>query len=340
MIRWVVKAGASSLDDLASEEVAVPSPGPGEVRIKMHAVSLNARDQLILSGNYGKAERDFVALADGAGEIDAFGEGVERWSIGDRVVSLYFGGWPDGPAPNIQNWGLGSPGEDGVLAEYVVLKADRVAPAPTTLTFEEAACLPCAALTAWTSLNGDRPYHRPLRKEDRVLATGTGGVSLFALLLAKAAGAEVVVTSSSDDKAALAVALGASGTVNYVKSPQWGEAATRGGRGFDKVVNSAGSGVLDDAIAALAPGGEIALMGLFASAESPPNFLALMGKGGSIRGTAVGSASAYSDMAQFIDEKGVKPPIAETFPLTGVKAAYQALASGQCFGKIVIRIVD
>lgn len=340
MKRWVVKAGASSVADLVMEEVAIPSPGPGEVRIKTHAVSLNARDLLILDGKYGMLERDTIALADGAGEIDALGDGVDHWSIGDRVVTLYFGDWKDGPAPNIQSWGLGSPSEDGVLAEYIVLKADRVIRAPKTLTFAEAACLPCAALTAWTALYGDRPYYRPLGKGDRVLATGTGAVSLFVLLLATAAGAEVWITSSSEDKAEKARALGAADTVNYVENSQWGEVAAGRSGGFDKVVNSAGSGVLDQAIAALAPGGEIALMGLFTHADTPPNLLALMGKGGSIRGTAVGSAAAYLDMVKFIDESGLKPPIAKTFSLLDAKLAYQTQSSGGAFGKVVIKLIE
>lgn len=338
MKRWIVKKGATSLDDLVEDEVSMPMPGPGEVRVKVHAVSLNARDQLLLNGAYGTAGADFVAISDGAGEIDAIGSDVGDRFIGERVTGLYFRSWVDGPPVPDQGWGLGSEGQDGMLAEYVVLPASRVTPMPETLSFEEAACLPCAALTAWTALMGDRPYKDPIGEGDKVLVTGTGSVSLFSVLFAKALGAHVVATTSDANKAEQVRALGASDTLNYKTQPNWGELAAGRVGGFNRVVNAAGGASMDQSIAALAPGGSIAFMGLFDHAEAPPNLIALMMKGGAIRGTAVGSARAYRDMVEFIDDRGIKPTIAATFGFADTKAAYQAAASGEPFGKVVINV--
>ena len=336
MKRWIIKAGTTSLDGLVLEDVAVPEPGRGEVRVRVHAVSLNRRDQIILGGAFGAASADFIPISDGAGEIDALGAEVDGWSVGDKVTGLYYRDWSDGPPAPGQGWGLGSDGENGMLAQYVVLKAARVTPMPKTLSFEEAACLPCAALTAWTGLNGDRPYKHRIGKGDRVLVTGTGAVALSALLLATAAGAEVVATTSRDDKAAQLRALGASDVVNYSTVSNWGEVAAARGGSFDRVINAVGGRSMDQAIAALAPGGEIAFMGLFDQAETPPDFITLMMKGGAIRGTSVGSALAYKDLVEFVDAHGLKPPIARRFVLDEAREAYRTAASGDHVGKIVI----
>ena len=338
MKRWIVKAGSTSLDGLVREEVAMPEPGPGEVRVKVHAVSLNRRDHLLLTGAFHVAEQDFVPVSDGAGEIDALGAGVEGWSLGERVSGAYFPGWEDGPPVENLGWGLGSPGQDGLLAEYAILPAARLTRTPRTLSFDESATLPCAALTAWTALNGDRPYTDRVKAGDRVLVTGTGGVSLFALLFAKAVGASVVATTSDDRKADKVTALGGLGVVNYRHEANWGQVASERFGAFDRVVDAAGPGALDQSIAALAAGGEIALMGLYDFADTSPNFVALMMKAGSIRGTSVGSAAAYRDLAAFIDDHDIKPPIARTFAFDDAKAAYQAANAGGDTGKIVISI--
>jgi NADPH:quinone reductase-like Zn-dependent oxidoreductase len=170
------------------------------------------------------------------------------------------------------------------------------------------------------------------------LITGTGNVALFALLFAKAADAHVVVTSSSANKANRARRLGASNIVNYRNDAAWGESASTRAGPFDRVVNAAGTGALDQSIAALAPGGEITLIGLFDAARSVPDFLGLMTKGGTIRGTSVGSALAFADMAAFIDYYHLRPPIAKTFPMSEAKAAYELAGSGKAFGKVVIEV--
>jgi len=339
MERWIVKAGASSLESLVIEETPTPLPGPGQVRIAMKAVSLNARDQLLLSGQYGIAAADFVPIADGAGVVEALGPGVDAWSVGDRVTTLYFDGWTDGPPRPGMGWGLGSSaGDNGVLAQSVVLDATRVARMPPALTFEEAATLPCAALTAWSALNGNRPYLRPVAKDDRVLVTGTGSVALFAALFALAAGATVAATTGQDDKRDRLRSLGVREVVNYRTQPAWGRVAAEHAGGFDRVVNAAGTAALDQCIAALAPGGEIALMGLYEHAQATPDFITLMMKSGSIRGTSVGSAHAYRDMLDFIEARGIKPPIGRTFAFDQAREAYREAASGRTFGKVVIRI--
>ena len=162
MKRWIVKAGATSLDQLIVEEVAKPEPGPGEVRVKVCAVSLNRRDELLLTGTFGVSASDFDPISHGAGDVDALGSGVGDFALGDRFVGNYFPSWADGPPASGQGWGLGSPGQDGMLTEYAILRADRLTRVPNTLSLEEAACLPCAALTAWTALKGDRPYRHSL----------------------------------------------------------------------------------------------------------------------------------------------------------------------------------
>lgn len=338
MRRWILRTGAANLDSLVLEDAPIPTPGPGEVRVKVHAVSINYRDQIILTGQLGQTlTEDVIPLSDGAGEIDALGAGVLHWKVGDKVTSIYAAeGWVDGPPIPNMGFGLGSNGSNGMLAEYVVLKADRVIAAPKTLSMIEAATLPCAALTAWTALNGDRPYARQVGAGDKVLVLGTGGVSLFALLLARAVGAEVIGTSSQNNKLDRLRALGAVDAVNYRDTPTWGDVVFERTGGVKRVVNSAGGSAMDQAIAAVGYGGEIAFMGLFDQAATPPPFLYLMMKGASVRGTAVGSATAYADLLQFVDAHGIKPPIDRVFSFAQAKEAFQAAVSPELFGKIVI----
>ncbi len=318
----------------------MPEPGSGEVQIKIHAVSLNRRDELLVRGAYGPTPTPFVAVSDGAGEIAGLGADVAGWSIGDRVTPHYYPSWNDGPPATNQGWGLGSPGQDGVLSEYVVLPASRLSLAPQTLSFEEAACLPCAGLTAWTALNGNRPYTRQIGPEDRVLVVGTGGVSLLALLIAKAAGAEVVATTRSPLKIEKVKQLGAYGTLDMNGSSNWGEIAAERFGGFTRVVNAAGSAALDQSILALASGGEIALMGLFEHASTSPDFIQLMMRGGAIRGISVGSAMAFQDLVAFVDKHRIQPPIAETFAFDDARAAYRSAAGSDHIGKVVIRVAS
>lgn len=333
MRRWILKAGATDLNGLEMQEAPRPEPGPGEVRIRVHAVSLNFRDQIVVKDLHWRLpDRDLVPVSDGAGEIDAVGSGVTAWSVGDKVVGLMFKDWPSGPPHQGIGMGLGSLGEDGMLSEYVVLPAERVAKAPASLDMAQAATLPCAGVTAWSALYGDRP----VKAGDKVLVLGSGGVALFALLLAHGAGAQVTATSSQDDKLERMRALGATGLVNYKTSPEWGQAVLQQtGGGVDKVIDSVGN--LNQSLTAVRPGGEIAVMGLMGS-DGPPNPALLMGKAVSIRGVVVGNAEAYRALAEAVDTHALKPPIHKRFAFDDAKAALEAQASPDLFGKIVVEM--
>lgn len=340
MRRWVLKAGRTGVDNLEQQTVPVPEPEAGQVRLKMAAASLNFRDQLWLNGQYGPVpDTDTVVLSDGAGVIDALGAGVDTVAVGDRVTSVYYPTWADGPLPDGLGLGPGSTGDPGMLAEYVVLPAAAVTPAPTSLSLTEAAGLPCAGLTAWTGLNGDRPYARPIVAGDKVLVLGSGGVSLIALGLAIGAGAQVWATSGSDAKAERVKSLGAVDAVNRHQRPDWGIAVfelTDGG--VDRVINAAGSGSIDQSIAALRNGGEVALMGFMDQAAGSPDFIALMTKTAAVRGTRVGSAVAHADLVRAVDRGNAPIPVHRTFTFDQAPDAYRAAVAPDVFGKVVIHI--
>jgi NADPH:quinone reductase-like Zn-dependent oxidoreductase len=256
MKAWVLNQGATSLDDLHLVERDVPRPGWGEVLIRMRACSLNFRDQAIVRGQYigGPVAADTVLLSDGAGEIVGLGDGVHDLALGDRVAGIFFQHWFEGPPNPGVGPALGASGALGMLSEYVVLPAQGVIRIARTLSFEEAACLPCAGVTAWNALMCGP---RPVQAGDNVLVLGTGGVSLMALQIAKAVGARVVATSSSAGKRERVAAMGADATVNYRDNPQWGaEAATHTGGGFEHVVEVGGAGTLAQSIAAVGFGGK------------------------------------------------------------------------------------
>ena len=333
MRRWILKADQKDLNALTLQDVPKPEPGPGEVRIRVHAVSLNFRDQLILKGVFGRIPgRDLVPISDGSGEIDAVGPGVTAWKPGDKVVSLYFD-WQSGLPKPYADYGVGSLNTDGMLAEYVVLPATRVVRAPESLDYGQAATLPCAALTAWNALF----YHHPVGPRSKVLVLGTGGVSLFALLLARAAGAQVFATSSQESKREALLAMGAAQVVNYRTTPDWAKAIFDLTGGVNKVVDAAGT--VNESINALGFGGEVALMGLMAPSEGPLPAMVMMAKGASVRATGVGSAEMFADLAATIDRHMIKPPIAKHFPFSSAPDAFTAQTGKDTFGKIVIDVV-
>lgn len=339
MKRWVFPTGGTGIDDLRLDEVPVPEPGPGEVRVQVTAVSLNFRDQLLLMGQYGGVPtEDVVPVSDAAGQVDAVGEGVESLKPGDRAASVYYPAWRDGPLAEGLGLGPGTPGDPGFLSEYVVVAADAVMKTPDGLSDAQAACLPCAGVTAWTALYGDRPYRRDIEPGDKVLVLGSGGVSLIAAQLAVAAGAEVIATSSSDEKLERTKALGAAHTINYRTTPAWGEAVFELTGGVDRVVNAAGSGAIDQAVHALANGGEIALMGFMDQADNAPDFIALMTKTASVRGTRVGSAAAHADLVEALDRHAIAPPIHRSFAMADAKDAYRAQLASDVFGKVIIEV--
>ncbi|WP_041842104.1 zinc-dependent alcohol dehydrogenase family protein [Actinoplanes friuliensis] len=340
MNRWTLTPGAGGGHELTLQTAPVPEPGPGQIRVKVHAAAMNYRDALVRDGHYGStAASELVPLSDGAGVVDAVGAGVETWTAGDRVISVYFQGWADGaPGPG-KGLGLGSGTENGMLAEYAILSADRVTAAPATLSLTEAATLPCAGLTAWTALLGNRPYNaRQLDADDTVLVLGTGGVSLFAVQLARAFGAQVWATTSDAGKRERLSGLGVAGVVDYTDVPSWGEHVFAATGGAQIVVNSAGGRSMDQSIAAVAFGGEIAYMGLFDFADVSPDLLTLMSKTASIRGVAVGSVAAQNDLVAAVDQWGVRPVIDEVVPFVDAPSAYERHLSKDSFGKVVIQV--
>lgn len=335
MRSWRLPAGCTSAGQLELTEVPMPVAGPGEVLIRVRACSLNYRDQLIPRGRYfgGTLTVPGTPLSDGAGEVTAVGPGVTRIKVGDRVAGTFFQGWEDGlPGPQ-RGDALGAPPARGMLADYVALAEAGVVPLANSLSFEQAATLPCAGVTAWNALMCGQ---RPLAPGHSVLVIGTGGVSLLALALAKAAGARVIATSSSDAKRKRLEALGADATINHATEARWGaRAAELAGGGIDHVVEVGGPGTLAQSMQAVGFGGEIALIGVL-SLQGDTNPMPLMVKGATLRGIFVGSARMARELNAFVDRHAVKPAIDRVFPFEEARQAYAYQSSAQLFGKVVI----
>jgi NADPH:quinone reductase-like Zn-dependent oxidoreductase len=335
MRAWQLPAGCASAEQLALVELARPVAGPGEVLIRVRANSINYRDQAIPKGQYfgGTLKAPLIPLSDGAGVVEGVGPGVTRFAPGDRVAGTFFQGWPDGPPTPAFGDALGAPPAKGMLAEYVTLPETGVVPLATSLSFEQAATLPCAGVTAWNALTTGI---RPLAPGHTVLLIGTGGVSLLALQIVKAAGARVIATSSSDQKLERARSLGADLTLNYRSEPQWGaKAAELAGGAIHHVVEVGGIGTLAQSMQAIGFGGEIALIGVL-TRQGDTNPMPLMVKGASLRGVFVGSAAMARDLNAFIDRHGVRPVVDRVFDFADAKAAFRYQSSAELFGKVVI----
>ncbi|QZH75849.1 MAG: NAD(P)-dependent alcohol dehydrogenase [Erythrobacter sp.] len=334
MRAWLMPVGCDSFEKLYLGELPDPTPGPGEVVIAPKAWSINYRDFAVAMGKYfgGAITEPSVPLSDGAGEVIAVGEGVTDVKVGDKVQSTFFQGWIDGPPQFVPALGDGK--APGMLAEQVLLRADGVVPIAESLGYAQAACLPCAGVTAWNALfEGGQP----LKAGQKVLVMGSGGVSLIALKLAKAAGAEVIATSSSDAKLEQVKALGADHTVNYRDIPDWGAHVKAQFGGADKIVEVGGTGTLEQSMAACAMLAEIALIGVLADGP-PPNPRGLMFTGASLRGIFVGSARMARDLNAFIDQHGLTFPIGGSYGFDDAKAAYAHAWGPDSFGKTVITL--
>jgi NADPH:quinone reductase-like Zn-dependent oxidoreductase len=331
MRAWIVPAGCKSVDELRLIERPDPAARPRDVVMRVRATSLNYRDQAVAAGQYfgGAVGRDTVPLSDGSGEVVAVGSAVFRFKPGDRVAGTFF---QPGPPPAA----LGAP-LDGMLAEKVALDEDGVVAIPDYLTYEEAACLPCAAVTAWHSLFR---AGRPTKAGDTVLVLGTGGVSIAALQFARAAGARVIATSSSDEKGARAATLGASDVVNYRRTPEWEQEVKRltSGRGVDCVVEIGGAGTLSRSMRSLARGGKVGLIGFLAGRDGDTNPTALMMVGGSLHGIFVGDREMFEEMNRALSVNRIRPVIDRIFPFDEAPAAYRHHASGSFVGKIVVAV--
>ena len=330
MRAWIVPAGCKSLEELRLVERPDPLPGPREVVVRVRATSLNYRDQAVVAGTYfgGAVGRDTVPLSDGAGDVETAGAGVSRFKAGDRVVATFFQ-----PSPPMA---LGSP-LDGMLAERVAIHEDGLVSIPHHLSDEEAACLPCAGVTAWHALFR---AGRQVKAGDTVLVLGTGGVSIAALQLSRAAGARVIATSSSDDKLARATTLGASDVLNYRRIPAWEREVKRltGGRGVDCVVEIGGAGTLARSMQSLARGGKVVLIGFLAGREGDTNPSPLMLTGGSVHGIFVGDRDMFEEMNRALSVNGVRPVVDRVFPFESVPDAYKYHAAGAFVGKVVITV--
>lgn len=321
---------------LQLESVPRREPGPREVVVRVRATSLNRRDLSILRSQYGRGDSSGrIPLSDGAGEIVAVGSEARRWQRGDRVMATFFQSWLTGkPTTTTGASALG--GEiDGMLAEHVVLHEDGLVRIPEHLSFEQAATLPCAGLTAWNGLMRSGP----IGADDTVLLQGTGGVSIFGLQIARALGSRVAITSSSDAKLARARELGAAILVNYRRTPEWEKAVLEqtGGRGADRVLEVGGKDTLPRAVAALAPGGNVAVIGGLSGFGGEIPAVALLQRSATASGIYVGSREEFERFAAFVTQHRLVPVIDRTFPFEQASDAYALMASGEHFGKIVIR---
>jgi NADPH:quinone reductase-like Zn-dependent oxidoreductase len=323
-------------DALRLVELPEPKPAPGQVLVRVRATSLNYRDLLVSDGRYGKINLPLIPLSDGAGEIAAVGEGVTGWKTGDRVAGTFFQSWLAGPFQReMANTALGG-ALNGMLAEYVALSAEGVVAIPPHLNFEEAATLPCAALTAWQAL----VFRGNVSADETVLLLGTGGVSIFALQFAKMHGARVIITSGSDEKLARAEALGADETVNYRSTPDWEKEVYRltGEAGVDQVVEVGGAGTFVKSLRSVRPGGQVHLVGGVSGFTADVPLTEIIRKLVVVRGIYVGSRAMFQAMNRAVTLHRTKPAVDRVFKFAEAPAAYQYQQSGKHFGKVVIAV--
>lgn len=322
------------LDQLKLHEVEGPGePGLGEIRVRLHASSLNFHDYIVVSGK-SPTEEGRIPMADGAGVVEAVGKGVTEFAAGDRVVSTFFPHWLDGPARVADFKTVPGDGVDGYAREQVVRPAQWFTHAPEGYTHAEAATLTTAGLTAWRALVVDGG----LKAGDTVLTLGTGGVSIFALQLAKAMGATVISTSSSEDKIARLKALGADHTINYREEPEWGKKVQQltHGRGVDHVIEVGGPGTLPQSIDAVAIAGHISLIGVLTGRGGDIPTSKLMAKQARLQGLIVGSRRHQIEMIRALEVTGLKPVIDCSFSLDRIADAFRHQESGKHFGKICL----
>lgn len=323
------------LDKIVIEERAQPVAGPGQLLVRVRASSLNFHDFAVVAGMIPAADGR-IPMSDGAGEVVAVGEGVVGWKVGDHALSTFFPNWPAG-GPQLERL-IGVPGDhaDGFAAEFVAMPASAFTRLPKDWSFAEAATLPCAALTAWRALM----VEARIKPGDVVLTQGTGGVSIFALQLAKAAGATVISTSSSAAKLERLKALGADHLINYRDESEWGRKAAEltGGRGVDVVVEIGGPGTLTQSLNATRIGGHISLIGVLTGVAGEVPTALLMSKNIDLKGVTVGSRQDQEEMVAALEANGIRPVIDSRFPLDGIAAAFAHQISQQHFGKIVLEL--
>jgi NADPH:quinone reductase-like Zn-dependent oxidoreductase len=331
----VIELPTFTLDSVSTAERPEPRPGPGEVLIRVRACSLNYRDLLVMKGLYNKKlPLPLVPLSDGAGEVAAVGGGVTRVRVGDRVAGCFMPAWIDGEPTEAKAKSALGAGNTGMLAEYVVLPAEGVVRSPDHLSDEEAAALPCAAVTAWHALVTEGG----IKAGDVVLTQGTGGVSVFAVQFARLLGARVIATSSNDAKLARVLPLGASDGINYKTTPEWGGRARElTGSGVDHVVEVGGAGTMPESMRAVRMGGCISLIGVLSGAGQFNPTPVLM-KNLRVQGIFVGSREMFEAMNRAIALHKLRPVVDRVFPMSEVRAALHYMESGSHFGKVVIQV--
>jgi NADPH:quinone reductase-like Zn-dependent oxidoreductase len=323
------------IDKLQQTEIDTPTAEADEVLVRFQAASLNSRDQQIVSGAFAPGQPlPIIPVSDGAGVIEAVGAEVVGLVVGDRVCPTFFPEWVGGEALADErklSSGLEAP---GVLRDYGAYKPHQLVTVPANLSLAEAACLPCAGLTAWTSLVN----YSSIGPGDWVLVQGTGGVSLFGLQFAKALGANVIVTSGSDDKLEQALELGADHGINYLSTPEWGEAARElaEGLGVHAVLEVGGTGTLQQSVAALRRGGHINVIGYFAGIDLGLNVFHLIERNAHVHGLSVGNREAFDAMCGFIEAHKLQPVIGAHYAFDEAAEALQSMANDGSFGKIVI----
>jgi NADPH:quinone reductase-like Zn-dependent oxidoreductase len=328
---------AFGLEHLRCVERPDPAPLPHQVVARMRAVSLNYRDLLMVKGAYNPRQPlPLVPCSDGVGEVVAVGEAVTRVKVGDRVAGMFAQRWEAGePTRERLRSTLGGP-IDGTLAELVVLDERGTAPVPAYLSDEEAATLPCAALTAWSAL----VTHGGVTASDTVLVQGTGGVSIFALQLARVLGARVIATSSSDAKLARALELGASDGINYATEPEWGTRAREltDGRGVDLVVEVGGAGTLPQSLRAIRPGGTISMIGVLSGRRTSTDITPLVMNAVRLQGIVVGDRDGFEAMTRAMGRHALRPVVDRVFPFEEAPKAFEYLAQADHLGKVCIRV--
>ncbi len=324
-------------DGLKLVEKPDPAPGHGQVLLKMRAWSLNFRDLMVARGHYNpKLKMPAVPLSDGVGEVVALGEGVSRVKVGDRVCGAFMPKWIAGEITEDKaRSALGGGGPTGMLAELVTISEEGVVHVPEHLSDEEAATLPCAAVTAWHALVGEGS----LKAGDTVLAQGTGGVSIFALQIAHMHGARVIITSSRDEKLARAIKLGVSDGINYQTTPKWEDRVREltGGVGVDYVVEVGGAGTLAQSMKVIKPGGQISLIGVLTGGAGQVNPLPILMRNIRVQGIFVGSREMFEAMNRAIAQNKMQPIVDRAFPFDKAVEAYQYMESGAHFGKVVVK---
>jgi NADPH:quinone reductase-like Zn-dependent oxidoreductase len=298
-----------SLDGLRLVDRPQPQPAPGQIVVKVRAVSLNYRDLIVMQGAYGKVSLPLVPLSDAAGEVVALGDGVTSWQPGDRVAGTFFPDWLAGPVtPDSTKTARGGGSTNGMLSEFVTLSEQGAVRVPEHLSFEEASTLPCAALTAWNALVEQ--------------------------------GARTIITSSSDEKLARAVALGADDTINYRTTPDWEKSVLEltGGLGADHVLEVGGAGTFAKSLRATRVGGHVALIGVLAGVATELRVTDILMKSLRINGIYVGSREMFESLNRAVTQHQLKPVIDQVFPFAGARSSYEYLQSGRHFGKVVIAI--